>query len=189
MSEVTTLRLFVAARIPEEVLLKIERAVASLKEELRGARWVPRANQHVTLKFLGTTSLDRLAAVKEVCGMVARSHAPAEVSLTHLGAFPSLRRARVLWVGLNDPAGLLTRLAEDLAQAFEPLGYGREDRPFTAHLTLARFKALKPLPPLPELPECLGSFPISDIELFWSRLHPRGARYELVDRFPLAGHH
>lgn len=187
MTEVSTLRLFVAVAVPDSELVKVEEATAELKRELRGARWVPRANQHVTLKFLGTTPSDRVDAVAQVCRIVARSHAPAEVTLTRLGAFPSARRARVLWVGLDDPAALLQRLAEDLADAFEPLGYGRESRSFTPHLTLARFKELRPLPPLPALADGFQSFSVSAIELLQSRLHPQGARYELLETFALVG--
>ena len=186
MTEIPKLRLFVALAVPEAELAKVEAATAELKEQLRGARWVPRANQHVTLKFLGATSSDRLDAVARVCALVARSHSSGHARLSHLGAFPSARRARVLWVGLEDPARLPGRLADDLADAFEPLGYGRENRPFTPHLTLARFKDPRPLPALPELPGRLEPFPISEIELFSSRLHPGGARYELIERFPLA---
>jgi 2'-5' RNA ligase len=186
MNEVTKLRLFVAVDAPEDQLARLNRAIAPLKEEYEKARWLPPANQHVTLKFLGSTPSDRFDAVKEVIDVVARSHAPTEVSVAGLGAFPSPRRARVLWAGIDDPASLLTGLAADLSGAFEPLGYRAEARAFTPHLTLARFKVPARLEGLPEGP-AFDPFVVDRVLLYLSRLHPHGARYEVLDQFALSG--
>jgi len=187
MSEVERLRLFVAARVPAEHLEEVEDALGGFKQGLQGARWADLPNQHVTLKFLGSTFSDRLKAVAEVCTLVAGTHVASQASLTDLGAFPSLKRARVLWVGLNDPGELLRRLADDLADSFEPLGYAAEKRPYSPHLTLARFKVPARLEGLlPVLPR-LEPFPIDRIELMRSRLGRGGARYEVLQSFPLVG--
>jgi 2'-5' RNA ligase len=136
---------------------------------------------------LGSTPADRLYAVARAVEAVARGRKGSDVSLTGLGAFPSARRARVLWVGLDDPAGLLSGLASDLDGALEPLGYRVEARPFTPHLTLARFKVPARLEGLlPELASSrLSPWLVDHVELFRSHLHPRGARYESLARFPL----
>jgi 2'-5' RNA ligase len=187
MIEVERLRLFVAARVPSEQLEEVDTALEGFKQGLQGARWVNLPNQHVTLKFLGSTYSDRLNAVAEVCALVAGTHVASETSLTDLGAFPSLKRARVLWVGLDDPVDLLRRLADDLADSFEPLGYAAEKRAYAPHLTLARFKVPARLEGLlPVLPR-LGPFPIDRIELLRSRLARGGARYEVLQAFPLVG--
>ncbi|MGH2730467.1 MAG: RNA 2',3'-cyclic phosphodiesterase [Actinomycetota bacterium] len=187
MSEVERLRLFVAARVPAEHLEEVEDALGGFKQGLQGARWVDLPNQHVTLKFLGSTFSDRLKAVAEVCKLVAGTHVASQASLTDLGAFPSLKRARVLWVGLNDPGELLRGLADDLADSFEPLGYAAEKRPYTPHLTLARFTSPARIEGLlPVLPR-LNPFPIDRIELMRSRLARGGARYEVLQSFPLVG--
>lgn len=188
MSEVEKLRLFVAISVPDKVRDHIDDEVAPLRKRWSRARWIPPENQHVTLKFLGWATSDRLDAISEAIDMVARSHAPSEVSVTSLGAFPSERRVRVLWVGLEDPEALLTRLATDLERAFEPMGYAPEDRPFTPHLTLARFKVPERWrEPLPELRGGLDPFLVERLELFRSRLHPKGARYEMMESFELTG--
>ncbi len=163
---VEKIRLFVAARVPDEHLEAIGGATRDLHASLPKARWVPPDNQHVTLKFLGWTPSARLEAVGRVIEVAAAARTPAACSVTQLGAFPSPRRARVLWAGLDNPGGLLAALASDLDAAFEPLGYRVEDRAFTPHLTLARFK-------------------VHRVELFRSRLSPSGARYESMASYEL----
>jgi 2'-5' RNA ligase len=188
VSEVEKLRLFVAVSVPDEVRDRIDEEVAPLKSKWSKARWIALENQHVTLKFLGWTPSDRLEVVTQAIGMVARGHGPSEVSITGLGAFPSERRMRVLWVGLDDPGSLLTRVEADLERAFEPLGYPTEERPFTPHLTLARFKIPeRPKDPLPELSGSFAPFVVDRLELFRSRLHPKGASYEMMESFDLTG--
>ena len=178
------LRLFVAADLPPDLLADLDATLESLRSrpELASARWTVPANQHVTLKFLGWVDAERLDRIAETIGAVAASHEPATITVTGLGAFPSERRARVLWAGLDDPAGLLTALASDLDPALAPLGFEPETRAFTPHLTLARFK-----PPasvtgvLSEVPRVAEpSFEVDHLALYRSHLHPKGARYEVL---------
>lgn len=187
MSALERIRLFVAARIPEDRLELLETEVAPLRAKLTKARWAPVENQHLTLKFLGATPVDMLEAVTSTCAMVATGRGPARLALTELGAFPSRTRIRVLWVGIDDPSGLLTLLADDLDRAFEPLGFASEGRAYTPHLTLARFKLPVPLKSgFPAIDTSdIGSFELSEITLFRSHLSPKGARYEAIDAFPL----
>jgi 2'-5' RNA ligase len=181
------LRLFVAADLDAQLLSRIGDLTQELRASLTEARWISEANQHITLKFLGGTSSELLGAVGDVCATVAASTPGNNVSLSGLGAFPNSNRARVLWVGVADATGTLARLASALDRGLEPLGFNPEERPFTPHLTLARFKVparIGQLPPLPvgKLPQV----PIDEISLYRSRLSPRGAIYELINSFALA---
>lgn len=189
MSDVERLRLFVAARPPETHVAWLDDALDDLRNRLASARWIAVDNQHLTLKFLGTTPSDRLAAVMRVVELVARGRDASDVSFTQLGAFPSTRRARVLWIGLDDPRSLLANLASDLNRSFQPLGYPVEDRAFTPHLTLARFKVPARVEGL--LPHVatddLDPWRVEKVTLFRSRLHPKGARYEELQSFELGG--
>ena len=182
------LRLFVGVSIPRTHLERIDREIKSFRDKAINARWIDIENQHVTLKFLGSTPGDRVEEVERVCTMVASGHRSASLSLTETGAFPSARRVRVLWIGIDDPGELLSRIASDLDQAFEPLGFAAEGRDFTPHLTLCRFKM--PVPLKAGLPQVdlsgLGPFEIGSIELFRSHLSPKGARYEVLRSFALA---
>jgi len=187
-SEAKPERLFAAADIPGSHERAIEETIAPWRDRLPGGRWDPPEKWHVTLKFLGRTPPRLVGRVEEASRETAASVSPFEVRLTHLGVFPSPRRARVLWVGLDDPAEGLARLAagldERLAAEFEP-----EERAFTPHLTVARFRSPARIPE----PEALSAiscsappFPVDRLVLYRSHLlGPRGSRYESVGEFPL----
>jgi 2'-5' RNA ligase len=179
-------RLFVAADVPLQQRIAVRDAVMA-QGAPGGVRWAAAEGQHVTLKFLGWTSPDRIEALGRALRLVARGRTSAPVAIDGIGCFPSARRARVLWAGLVDPHGLLSGLAADLDRALEPLGYPAEARPFTPHLTLARFRSPVGLqgrygsPPWRELPP----FELRSFNLYRSHLSPRGARYEVLKKFPL----
>ena len=181
-------RLFVAVEIGDRHKQALADVAEQLKDTWPRARWVRPENRHVTLKFLGWTTNDRLPAIAAAVREVAASHIAAELRMTSLGGFPSNRRLRVLWVGLDDPAGLLAALAGDLESAFEKLGWTPENRPFRPHLTLARFDPPERAPGgLPDV--ALDSEPpikVDRLVLFRSQLHKGGARYEALEEFPLS---
>jgi 2'-5' RNA ligase len=178
------LRLFVAFEVPEAQKDSVEKAVAALA--VPGARWTFRESWHVTLKFLGATPEERLAEVTGIVEQAASASEPAQTRLTGLGAFPGVRRARVLWVGLDDPGGVLAGLARALEEGFVPHGFPAERRPWTPHLTVARLKvpaavALEPdRAGLDEQP-----FEVGEMVLFRSHLRAAGATYEALERFRL----
>lgn len=172
------LRLFTAVRVPRDQLEWLDREVTGIKG-LPGARWTTVENQHVTLNFLGWIEARLLPDVTAAVDATGDAHAPAEVSLSGLGAFPRARRARVLWAGIEDPRGLLPALAHDLGERLRAVGYEPEERAYTAHLTLARFKEPRAVE-LPELPGPPSAFTADRITLFRTRLSPSGARYEVM---------
>jgi 2'-5' RNA ligase len=181
------IRLFVAARIPEGHLDQLDDQVAGLRSKLTNARWTTPENQHLTLKFLGSTPVDHLDAVCRTCEMVASGHAPAELRLTDLGAFPTRSRVRVLWVGVDDSSNVLQAVAKDLDRAYESIGFASEGRDYSPHLTVARFKLPVPLKSgFPSIDTSgIGPFSFDELTLFRSHLSPKGARYEVVKTFPL----
>ena len=182
------LRLFLAVSVPPEVLGQLEAALESHRPSVPGARWAPIENQHVTLKFLGTVEVGRLSAIEEICRSVATGALPSFVAVDGIGAFPRARRARVLWAGLDDPEGLVARLALSVAEGLEPLGYEAEARAFTPHLTLARLKSPAPVQKLIDLVEFRSEpFEIGAFHLYRSHLSPQGARYEILETFVLGG--
>jgi len=185
--EAKPLRLFVAVEIPQVVRDAVEAAVAPWRERYPRAKWVPKQNQHVTLKFLGSTWPRLVDWVTETVGAVAAASAPFGSRAVGLGAFPSPRRARVLWAGLEDPGGRMAALAaaldEALAKEFEP-----EKRAFTAHLTVARFEPSVPLgEDLATTVLDAGPFGIDRLVLFRSHLQRPAPIYEPLYEFPLGG--
>lgn len=180
------MRLFVAFELPEAHLDAAEAVAARLRPDLPHARWIPRPNMHVTLRFIGYVEPGVVGDVGAVCRTVAAEHEPAELRLGPLGAFPSARRARVVWLGIEDPAGLTPALAGSLGAGLEPLGIAAEDRDYHPHLTLARLKQPRraELPDAPARAE-LPPFRLDEVVLFRSRPQRSGVTYEVIDRFPL----
>lgn len=182
------IRLFVAATLPVELLQSLAAATSELRSRFREARWVPLENQHVTLKFVGWLPAAQLDEAEAIVARAAEDRSPAVISLQGLGAFPSQRRMRVLWAGLHDPSDTLAATARALDLAFEPLGVPVEQRDFSPHLTLARFRTPVPaVEPLPDLSLSRSDFRLASVELYSSRLSPRGARYEILRSFRLDG--
>jgi RNA 2',3'-cyclic 3'-phosphodiesterase len=174
--EAKPLRLFVAAEVPDDVRAAVAGAVAPLRERFPKARWVPAENQHVTLKFLGSTYprlVDRLSAT---VGEVASRHAPFITRVEDLGVFPNARRARVLWAGLDDADLSFGRLAADLDEALSK-EFKPEKRAFTAHLTVARFEPTVTVDP-DEIAFESEPFEVGRIVLFRSHLRRPAPMYE-----------
>jgi 2'-5' RNA ligase len=181
------LRLFVAIEIPEAAKDAVEAAVAPLRTAFPKARWVPRENWHVTLKFLGQTWPRLEEWVRAQVGGAAAASVGLDSKLEGIGSFPSSRRARVVWAGLDDRAGRMAEIAHALdvalAKEFKP-----EKRAFTPHLTVARSD-----PPL-SLPASFGEiqvepvgFRVERLTLFRSHLQRPAPRYEPLESFPLGG--
>ncbi|MBA2426354.1 MAG: RNA 2',3'-cyclic phosphodiesterase [Actinobacteria bacterium] len=180
-----SLRLFIAVAVPKEVLDALEEATAPLHRRFHGARWMEPSSQHLTLKFLGATAAEGLPGVEEVVRAVAAAQPKARVRLAGMDAFPSVSRARVLWAGADDPRSALGDLANGLNRAFRPLGYAAEKRPYSPHVTVARFKAPAAIEgALPAL-DGLEGFEVEGAGLYRSHLSSRGARYELLKTFSL----
>lgn len=185
MTPPASLRLFLAAPVPETHLRWVGQRVEELEQRWPEARWIPAANQHITLKFLGSTLEDRLSDVVSLCEQVAARHAAAPVALTELGVFPSRRRARVLWIGIDDPRALLSSLAGALDRDLAEVGFAPEDKAYSPHLTVARFKKPIAVQELPLLPQSPPPFRLESFDLWRSHLSPRGARYEALVSFRL----
>lgn len=142
---------------------------------------------HLTLKFLGEISEAQTKQVVETLGQI-EPFEPIPVEVKGFGFFPSSHRVRVLWAGVKVPA-TLGDIAKRIEQRLEKIGFAREDREFSPHLTLARFQVPRPQPALETafagMPaEALGNFVASEFFLFESKLSPQGAQYRKLMRFP-----
>lgn len=180
------MRLFVAVDVPEAIKRSIERDVVEpLRERIPGARWSRPEGRHLTLKFLGEVPDERIAAISAALVDAASRQSAFRAAFDALGGFPSLGRPRVLWVGIGKGADGFTTLAADVEDVLQPLGFPGEDRPFHPHYTLARFSKPSLVGELPDVDVPRRSFGVGEVVLFRSQLHPKGARYTALERFPL----
>ena len=178
----------------DEVTQNIQEAcVVSGGEAARKAvRWVSASNIHLTLKFLGEISTANVESLARMLKAEAARHAPFHVEVTGLGAFPNVRRPRVIWVGSEAPPNLalLQRAIEAETRA---LGYPAEDRPFSPHLTLGRISQNATPRDASAVAQALGKIeirhlgciPVEKVHLFQSDLRPNGAVYTSLYAFPL----
>jgi len=184
------IRAFVAIKIDPGAAQRISAARSQLEKNFPGIRWVGPENLHLTLKFLGQVDDDKITPVEDSLERALRSMPCFGVSCRGLGVFPDIRRAKVLWVGLE--GGPLARLAAIVEGALEPLGFAREKREFRPHLTIGRWRDSAGRPDLlrQELErrrrEEFGSSQINEVILFQSVLKQDGAVHTPLKVFRLA---
>jgi 2'-5' RNA ligase len=169
------LRLFIAALLPEEVKTRIDNYIRLVRRGCEGVKWENYDKLHVTLKFLGNVEDSMATRILSVLGVIVRDYSPFEMGVMNFGGFPSLNNPRVLFMALSENP-LLSALQDRIEEELEPLGFSREKRKFTPHVTIGRIKSrLKIKEPLP-IPE-RGEFTIDEIGVIKSEPRREGSIY------------
>ncbi len=183
------MRLFIALNIPEDEKERIHQAVVPLRQANLPVRWVDPENYHVTLKFLGDVRDEAVAGIRAAVNEVAAKTDPFSVDLGGFGAFPTIRRPRVIWMGVEaNPA--LRCLKQDVEWALTDEGFDRETRAFHPHLTLGRAEeeGAGVFRGLDEMASSLsydGGFDVNTVDLMRSRLGKDGPSYSLLNESEL----
>lgn len=168
-----TARLFVAIELPQDVLDVLAGIQAQTRENLDAAagllRWSRPEGIHITLQFLGETPTARIPAITEALQQACAGATPFALDVGGLGAFPNVRRPRVLWVGLGGDTESATRLGSAVQAALQALGY-TPDKPFSPHMTIARVRE-------GSRPDQLA--PVSRVLSMTSTVLPEPARFEV----------
>ncbi len=132
------IRSFVAIELPSSLRQELGRIQARLRVDRPRIKWVDPDGIHLTLKFLGNVEAARIDGITQAVAESARRVRPIRLNIQELGAFPSLKRVQVVWVGLGGELDKLSRLSQLLEAGLAGLGFPTEQRPFRPHLTLAR---------------------------------------------------
>ncbi|MBN1450884.1 MAG: RNA 2',3'-cyclic phosphodiesterase [Anaerolineales bacterium] len=188
------LRAFIAVEIPPEIHQAIESETAPLRVALDASlvRWVPTDNIHLTLKFLGDVSPANVEMLSQMLSMEVSQHSTFVLKFGGLGAFPNPKRPRVIWIGIQAPAGL-EALQHGIEAAAATLGYPSEERPFSPHLTIGRIKQNAGSAGVQKIRNALeqtkvgalGTTQVSAVHLLKSDLKPSGAVYTRLFSAPL----
>ena len=179
------MRTFVAIFPPLEVREKLLRAAGRLRIEGE-VRWAKPENVHLTLKFLGEVPEESLDNIGGALRKVAERHEDFEIETDGFGAFPSARKARVLWAGVGEGAARLRDLAGDVENALELPGFEKEGRPYAPHITLGRARRRSvDLPPRDEAPPGLR-FPARRLKLVRSVTGGGGVVYSTLGAYSLS---
>jgi len=180
------IRSFIAIELPEEVKAGLRRLQTGLKlPEHTFVKWVATDSIHLTLKFLGNISAPKVADITSVMEQASQGVNPFQVEVTEVGAFPNLRQPRVLWVGIKGEIDKLVAWQQRIDSGLAPLGFARETRPFTPHLTLARLREGVSPGDRRDFGEMVAKTPaevsykfnVSSLNLMKSQLLPGGAVY------------
>ena len=179
-------RSFIAVELPSAARDAVERVMRELRATAGdGVRWVRPEGIHLTLKFLGDIDVDSVPAISTALGRCADSAAPFDLYLEGVGVFPNARRPRVVWVGLGGALESLQGLQQSVERELEALGFTRERRAFTPHLTLGRVRDGASAQQGRALSEAIAGasvqpgvvLPVRELALMKSDLQPTGAVY------------
>lgn len=165
-------------------------------------RWVDPANGHLTIHFIGDTPPEEAELMMMALPGVVAGHEAFDLRTADLGAFPTIRKPRVLWLGLWGPAHRLESIYNDLGDFLADFGVDLEDRPFAPHITLGRLRDTSGVRKADLAADIRAvfddltergvvshhrpvPFPVREVQLVRSHLGPEGARYEVIGSWPL----
>lgn len=199
----TPWRVFIAVPLPPAVRDQVARIIDHLEPTDLPVRWIDPNNGHLTLHFLGELEPELAELLRMAMGVAVTHHAAFDLRTADPGAFPSVRRPRVLWLGLWGPTHRLESLYNDVGDFLDDFGIEIEDAAFHPHITLGRVRDVEGVK-VGLLPDQVRDafaalqqagladhespvpFPITEIQLVRSHLGKEGSRYEVLASYPLA---
>jgi 2'-5' RNA ligase len=163
--------------------------IAELKKAGPDVSWVPAGNIHLTLKFLGNTNDSLIPMIKERITKKLSHYNAFYIKIVGVGCFPSEKRPRVLWIGI-ERSDLLNSIQKDMEAEVEELGFAPEDRPFSPHLTFGRVRSQKGIAEmLRRFTEFrtadFGLVEVKSIHIMKSDLKPTGAEHTSIAEIPI----
>ena len=189
------LRAFIAIDLPQPLQESIAKQTSRLRQAMGDGfvRWIPPQNIHLTLKFLGTIAASHMEFLKQLLHQTADSLRPFDPQVGGIGSFPNSKLPRVLWAGIHAPAELAS-LQKSIETGAARLGYEKEARPFSPHLTLGRVRPGVDPRNLQKISATLNSIQIGNIgsarvdaiHLYKSELRPEGSVYTKLFSAPLS---
>ena len=192
IANMKTIRTFIAIPLGDEVHRKSKRLIERIRQPGDGIKWVPTDNLHLTLKFLGEVDNTEVPAVCNVVHDVCADRDPFELHFAGTGGFPSINRPRVLHIKIEDVSGTLTEIVSELEDQYAELGFKREPRDYTPHLTLGRTKGgsrrageqvIERL--RSEQQTEVGAMLADSVQVIASFLDKQGPTYQVMDTFEL----
>lgn len=176
-------RLFLGAHVSLDTVNALAETAESMRKAAYDAgyqvRWIPPESYHITLKFLGATEPEVANAIRDRLAAALAPISPFEITTRGVGAFPNAHNARVLWAGIEDRDGGLSRIAAIVEDELDNLGFPREKRPFHPHVTLGRVKRVDDLSQLlqPGSERVFRKSVITSVTLFESVMNSSGSEY------------
>lgn len=186
------IRSFIAIDIPDDIKEKIAGIQSELRESQADVRWVKPGSIHLTLKFLGNIEEAQAKEVEEQMRESAKGISPFSINVTGIGVFPNRRNPRVIWIGLEEATGALSALQKRIEENLTILGFEKEGRNFSPHLTIGRVKSSKGKSRLIEILEekkeehLHRNLSVHEFRLMKSELKPAGPVYTVLGTIALS---
>lgn len=184
------MRLFVALNLPVAERKRIYKASLPFRDRELPVRWLEPEGYHLTLKFLGEIRQEHVSPISDVLRAVAADNTRFSVEMGGFGAFPTIRRPRVFWLGAEaSPA--LRCLKQDVEWRLAELGFERETRAFHPHVTMGRVDQEQGAGVFRGVDEIAASLlytnsvAMKSLDLVRSETRKEGPRYTVLDAFPL----
>lgn len=185
------IRTFIAVDIPDSTRVNIGKLQDKLRQHRADVKWVRPEGIHITLKFLGNVEEGRIEEVVHAVREAVNSLDPFVVALGGTGTFPNARRPRVLWVGVEKGSENLVELATRIEAKLSDLGFPKEKRKFSAHLTIGRVRSPSRIEATVRAMHSIGfegeGFEVGEVVVMKSDLRPTGAIYTALGRIKLRG--
>ena len=185
-----TLRTFVALPLDSHIVTSLQDLHQKLQSLPVDVKWVKPHSIHVTIKFLGDVEEAHLDSIYEAIHQGVSGVKPWRVGVKHIGTFPGMRNPRVVWVGLDDPTGTIMTVQDQVQAELVKIGFEKERRAFTPHLTVGRVRTPKGKKDLvsfllDEREREFGEMQVNRVVLYKSDLKPTGAEYTALQEFTL----
>ncbi len=187
-------RVFCALELTSEVRTFLMEHIARLRRAVPNAEatWSREQNIHLTLKFLGEVRPSQAGKLSVAAADAVSGFSPFQISVQGTGMFAKNGKPRVLWLGVKDETGMLSKLQLLLEEACADEGFAREDRPFHPHLTIARLNQPQSAHRLAEAHQRLGFEPVTvetrELWVIRSELNRYGSKYTVISRHALEAH-
>jgi 2'-5' RNA ligase len=183
------IRAFIAIDLSPEIQHRLDEVASTFRGQLPKIpiRWVPALNIHLTLKFLGDVSLSNLNILTDMIQAEISTHRQFDISVGGSGAFPNIHQPRIIWIGVEAPPELAS-IQNGIEATTGRLGYSREERAFSPHLTLGRVSRNASSQDIKAISKALdttrigflGATCVEKVHLYRSDLRPTGAVYTQI---------
>lgn len=182
------MRAFIAIELPQDIKTYLARIQDRLKTAGADVKWVEPKNIHLTLKFLGEIEEEKLNQICAIIKKIASCGNSFDMQISSVGAFPKISYPRVIWIGIEKGSEQIKEIAQNLENSLLSLGFQKENRPFSSHVTIGRLRSsLNKAKLIQALTELVGNssannpeFTVTKLTLFKSTLTPKGPIYEVL---------
>jgi 2'-5' RNA ligase len=184
-------RIFCAFELPESLRLRLAKHATTVREAVpeAAASWSRPENIHLTVKFFGNVDQAKVPLISAALARAVKEFGPIEIQVGKTGVFPRASRPQVLWIGIEDPSGGLSRLHARVEDECGREGFPKEERAFQPHLTIARIRKPGNASRLADTHLRMEFAPVeitlSELVLFRSELSPKGSKYTAISRHRL----